>query len=354
MVSSLGRVKTAHRGIISYGHRTADGYRVSRVAGRTAYVHRLVAHAFLGAPPTEHHCDVHHIDGNRCNNVVRNLEYTTRRQNILYSWQRPNRRGSAVAMPIPVLGRRVGGNVWQRLSSMSEAERQTGILNASIVRCCYGRYKHAQGWEFQLAERDIPETLLGERWTTALHPDSGESLYGWEVSSFGRMRSPRGRTTWGSASQSGYYSVGVSSRGSVKRFLVHRVVARSFLSQGPPPSPWVINHKDGKPSNNHVGNLEFSTHSHNHKHSYRTNCRRRSNVEAVSKPVWGRMLGADQWQWYPSGTEASRSLGIQQGAVSGCCRGRQRQTSGYEFHFAAPAVPELLEGEEWRTLAAAF
>ncbi|CAK0907067.1 unnamed protein product [Prorocentrum cordatum] len=349
MVSTLGRVKSSY-GRISYGYSSQDGYRVSHVGGRTHYVHRLVAQAFLGPPPTEHQYEVHHVDSNRSNNSLHNLQYVTRSQNVLYSWQRPNRGSAAGAISIPVLGRRVGDYVWQRFVSMIDAERQTGVSTSSVRNCCGGRLKESKGWQFELAEPEAPDTLTGEQWVKALIPDSGETVCGWEVSSFGRMRTPRGRITWGCRGPSGYFSVGVSIGGYQKKFLVHRIVARSFLTEGPPPVPWVINHIDCNPSNNHVENLEYATQSHNIKHSYRVNSRRRSNADAVSKPVWGRRLGSDHWQLYPSGVEAARALDVHPGRVSDCCRGVQRKSNGCEFRFAAPTIPDILAGEVWRTI----
>src|SRR5574344_1598132 len=45
-------------------------------------VHRIVATAFLGNPPTPQHV-VDHIDTNRCNNRPENLRWVTKLENIL-------------------------------------------------------------------------------------------------------------------------------------------------------------------------------------------------------------------------------------------------------------------------------
>lgn len=47
---------------------------------RTLYVHRLVAEAFLGSPTDAN--EVNHKDGNKANNSVSNLEWTTHSKNL--------------------------------------------------------------------------------------------------------------------------------------------------------------------------------------------------------------------------------------------------------------------------------
>jgi hypothetical protein len=49
-------------------------------------VHRLVAIAFLGSPPTPKH-QVNHIDGDGSNNAVTNLEWVTRSENGEHSYR---------------------------------------------------------------------------------------------------------------------------------------------------------------------------------------------------------------------------------------------------------------------------
>ena len=88
----MGESETA-RGIISWGSRTVAGYYVTAAGGRYARVHRLVARAFLGPPPSALHCDVNHKDLDRGNNHVSNLAYATRSENILHAWRtNPDRK----------------------------------------------------------------------------------------------------------------------------------------------------------------------------------------------------------------------------------------------------------------------
>lgn len=61
----------------------------------TKKVHRLVAEAFLGAPPSPEY-EVNHVDGDKENNHVSNLEWVTRTANMRHAVRaglRPDQRG---------------------------------------------------------------------------------------------------------------------------------------------------------------------------------------------------------------------------------------------------------------------
>ena len=92
-VSNLGRVRRIKRspkckifnGPFSYikGKLCRNGYHRIKV-GRKAYgAHRLVAIAFIPNPMNKP--DVNHIDGNKENNSVSNLEWVSKKENMLHA-----------------------------------------------------------------------------------------------------------------------------------------------------------------------------------------------------------------------------------------------------------------------------
>ena len=99
-VSSIGGIRKAanksrKERILTEFPKDRDGYyrcSVQRLDGTwtSQPVHRLVAKAFI--PRTKNRDIVNHIDGNRTNNRIENLEWVTPKENVIHSFKFGSRK----------------------------------------------------------------------------------------------------------------------------------------------------------------------------------------------------------------------------------------------------------------------
>ena len=346
-VSSEGRCRNS-RGGISHGSLASSGYCVVGVCGRKFQVHRLVAHAFLGAPPSEAAWEVNHIDGNGSNNRIDNLEWVSHSENIRHSYAtNPSRVNARPTFTRPVLMRHLESHKWTRFSSIKLAAEALS-QPYSTVRARCRRNLQVDGYEYKFAPVQQVE-LLGEEWRPMIDPRFGELVHGRMVSSQGRIKSKDRERSFGCVRKDGYLvtPIKLGSKSQYRVEFVHRLVAASFLGLPPSPEHSQINHKDGNKSNNAVDNLEYVTPAENNAHRFA--CLK--GCHPSSKAVLSRAYGTnEEWTAHPSGKSAAETLGLHQASVSACAHSLQKQTGGYEFRFAEPEphVVETLPGEEWR------
>ena len=89
-ISNLGRVKSFKWGKekILNPFTNSHGYKNIRLSlngvSKVSKVHRLVALAFI--PNPENHRIINHIDGDKCNNNVANLQWTTPSENTQHAF----------------------------------------------------------------------------------------------------------------------------------------------------------------------------------------------------------------------------------------------------------------------------
>lgn len=151
----------------------------------------------------------------------------------------------------------LNGKVIKTWQSARAAGVACGFTNgAAIQQAIYNGTKSAG---FHWAWTALPD-LEGEVWRK--HPTI-EAL----VSNLGRVQRPSGAKTFGSLVASGYCTMKIDGTG----FSVHRLVAETWLEN--PLNKPMVDHLNGKRSDNRVENLEYVTAAEN---AQRAEIRRKS------------------------------------------------------------------------------
>lgn len=178
-----------------------NGYKYYRLSKdnkkKMFYAHRLVAEHFIDNPndlPV-----VNHIDGNKLNNNVNNLEW---------------------------------------LSYSDNSKHWHNTIKSSVRR------------ETEYYKED----LFGEKWKLF-----GNYL----ISSCGRVRHAEKNNLLKPSIACGYYKVRLSNKGLVEDYLIHKLVWNLFSDYDMPDCNTVIDHIDGNKLNNNINNLRKITLSEN-------------------------------------------------------------------------------------------
>lgn len=125
-----------------------------------------------------------------------------------------------------------------------------------------------------------------------------------------------------------YLIVGFRNGNSRKSYLVHRLVAKAFITNHE--NKEEVNHIDGNKQNNTYTNLEWVTRQENIDHSWETGL--------VDPKKAGGTVAVDQFTedgtyiaTYYSMTEASKCTRAHQTEISDCCNGKNIQSGGYRW-----------------------
>lgn len=106
----------------------------------TRKLHRLVAEAFIDNAQNKK--EVNHIDGNKLNNNINNLEWVTSKDNVQHSIKNGRWNGRL----IKVVQKDKQGNIIADYNSIAEASRISGVHYSSILDCIRKRAKTGKGF----------------------------------------------------------------------------------------------------------------------------------------------------------------------------------------------------------------
>lgn len=148
------------------------------------------------------------------------------------------------------------------------------------------------------------------------------------VNNKGKLDFRKGKILKGCKDIGGYLVVNLYKEGKEKKYKIHRLVGQAFLDNQNNLSE--INHKDENKTNNMVDNLEWCDRSYNI--NYGTHNEKVAKV--LSIPILQFNKTGDFIRKWNSATEVEREIGISQGHISECLKGKLKSAYGYKWGYA--------------------
>ena len=150
-VSNLGHIYSNYVNRNLEGSLDKYGYKVTILTNngihRRYLSHRLVAQAFI--PNPENKPQVNHIDEDKINNRIDNLEWNTAKENMNHGTRTERQIATQRIIQKSRSVQCSNGNIYR---STREASRELGVDNSSLNKVLKGKRKQAGGYTFKYAE----------------------------------------------------------------------------------------------------------------------------------------------------------------------------------------------------------
>jgi len=325
-VSTFGNVRNKKSGKILRQASSEGGYMCAGLkhndgSRKTPSVHRLVAIAFIENP--ENKPQVNHLDKNKGNNNVNNLEWCTAKENNMH---KSSTLIQTTNQNIKVW--RVDINTNEKLQLYNSIE-EAGLwicnnnlleplnVRSSISCAIRGVYKKTcYGFKWERYEQT---NLENEEWKNVII--NGEENENYQVSNLGRFKNYKGIIMENyKPHHSGYIYVRVNK----EKYALHRLVALTFIenSENKP----IVNHIDGNKINNCANNLEWCTIKENNQHT----------IDTGLKKIYKRRVGqystsGELIEEFDSITDAKKKIGIQ--SIKEVLNGNQKTSGGFLWKY---------------------
>ena len=151
-ISNYGEVRNDSTGTLLEGSIANNGYRMVHLRYRiekNCSVHRLVMKAFAPCEDMDE-LQINHIDGNKLNNRLDNLEWSTALDNMRHSYINHLQKNEM----LPCFQYDLDGNFIAEFINGAEAAKQLDCDYTNIWRCVTEQQQHYKSWQFKSYKKE--------------------------------------------------------------------------------------------------------------------------------------------------------------------------------------------------------
>jgi hypothetical protein len=254
-VSDLGNVRNSKTKNLMSLNNIKNGYiqiamSINGKIKREA-IHRLVAKAFI--ENKDNKLTVNHIDGNKLNNNVTNLEWLTQKENVNHAFK----NNLTKVKVCPIIQYDLDDNELRRFSSIKEIEDEFKYDRSSIIKVCKGRQNTSYGYKWKYENENIDKTDMSESDFIGKPYDTYSKYL---INTEGQVYSKKTKKILKPIiNKNGHCYVTFTKDNKKKNFYIHCLVAKIYLPN--PDNFSTVIHINKNKSDNKLQNLKWVKYS---------------------------------------------------------------------------------------------
>jgi hypothetical protein len=254
-VSTDGHIRRVKDGFVIKNCFDGDYYYVSLHKGKESkrrFIHRIVAKTFIENPTGLKLVD--HIDNNKKNNNLSNLRWASHKNNTTAYYDIYHKKRSINQYDL-------NNQFIKKWEDIDEIIRDNPLYKKNtIMNVVYHDRSHAYKFIWEYDQNKVPIAEFKGEIFKKMAKVNGRDLSMYKVSDHGNVMNSKGKIMR-QKTQRGYKGLNLkcNKSGISKYFLVHRLVAHTFIPNDDPKNKTFVNHKDEIKHSNHVDNLEWAT-----------------------------------------------------------------------------------------------
>ena len=231
-----------------------NGYKVITLCSNVYMIHRLVALTFIQNPNNKPY--VNHIDCDKLNNNVKNLEWVTQKENT-------NSHNKQTSHPRRIIQLDKNNQVIKIFNSSIEASKQIGLSPSAISKVLIGQNQTAGGFKWKYEDSKY-EPIVIDLSKGKIIKNYPKYMIFPNGNIYNNIRKVFVKPI---KNASGYCYVSLCNNGIKQNIYIHRIVAEHFIQNKENKSQ--VNHLNKIRNDNRVENLEWVTCSENTTHAIR-------------------------------------------------------------------------------------